>query len=132
MLEIGTGSGYQAAILAELCKSVYSVEIVEVLGKRAKSILADLYDNVFVKTGDGYQGWSEHAPFDAVIVTCSPTHVPKPLVEQLVEGGKIVIPVDENGAQELVLLVKKDGEMVRKNIIPVRFVPMVDGSGDTY
>ncbi|NLB70135.1 MAG: protein-L-isoaspartate(D-aspartate) O-methyltransferase [Lentisphaerae bacterium] len=132
VLEIGTGSGYQAAILAELCKSVYSVEIVEVLGKRAKSILADLYDNVFVKTGDGYQGWSEHAPFDAVIVTCSPTHVPKPLVEQLVEGGKIVIPVDENGAQELVLLVKKDGEMVRKNIIPVRFVPMVDGSGDTY
>ncbi len=132
VLEVGTGSGYQAAVLAELCGSVYSVEIIETLGKRAQGILAGMYDNVHVKIGDGYKGWSEHAPFDAVIVTCSPTHVPQPLIDQLKDGGRIIIPVHEDGEQELVLLVKRGDELMRESIIPVRFVPMVDDTGATY
>ncbi|HDQ03073.1 MAG TPA: protein-L-isoaspartate(D-aspartate) O-methyltransferase [Deltaproteobacteria bacterium] len=132
VLEIGTGSGYQAAILAKLCKSVYTIEIVETLGQRAKKILEDLYDNVHVKIGDGYQGWPDKAPFDAVIVTCAPTHVPQPLAEQLKEGGKMVIPVGRAGIQELVVLTKKKGKLVKQDIIPVRFVPMVDSKGKAY
>ena len=125
VLEIGTGSGYQAAILAELVKEVYSIEIVEPLARRAEATLAQLgYKNVHVKAGDGYKGWPEHAPFDAVIVTCAPDHVPQPLVDQLKEGGRMMIPVGERGRQELFLLEKKAGKMKRRSVIPVRFVPM--------
>ena len=132
VLEIGTGSGYQAAILAELCKNVYTIEIVEVLGKRAEQLLAKLYKNVHIKIGDGYQGWPDAAPFDAILVTCAPTAVPQPLVDQLAEGGKMVIPVGAAGAQELVVLQKKNGRLERQAIIPVRFVPMINRHGKTY
>ncbi len=133
VLEIGTGSGYQAAILGELCDSIYTIEIVEVLGKRAANLLDTLeYDNIEVKVGDGYKGWPEHAPFDAIIVTCSPTQVPQPLQDQLAEGGRMVIPVGRRDAQELVLLTKQEGKLQQNHIIPVRFVPMVDSTGATY
>ena len=125
VLEIGTGSGYQAAILAELVKDVYSIEIVEPLARTAKAALARLgFKNVHVKAGDGYKGWPEHAPFDAVIVTCAPDHVPQPLVDQLKEGGRMMIPVGSRGSQELYLFEKKAGKMERKSVLPVRFVPM--------
>ncbi len=125
VLEIGTGSGYQAAILAELAAKVYTIEIVEPLGKRADETLQRLgYKNVQVKIGDGYQGWPEHAPFDAVIVTCAPDHVPRPLVEQTKEGGRIVIPVGPAGDQTLYLLEKKNGRLEQRNVLPVSFVPM--------
>jgi protein-L-isoaspartate(D-aspartate) O-methyltransferase len=135
VLEIGTGSGYQAAVLAEICDSVYTMEIIEKLGRRADKLLKDLgYDKVKVKVGDGYKGWKEHAPFDAIIVTCAPTHVPEPLKEQLVEGGKIIIPVGAGGwyGQELILFTKEKGRIKRKDVIPVRFVPMVDEKGKKY
>ena len=125
VLEIGTGSGYQAAILAELAAKVYTIEIVEPLGKRAAQTLQRLgYKNVQVKIGDGYQGWPEHAPFDAVIVTCAPDHVPRPLVEQIKEGGRIVIPVGPAVDQTLYLLEKKNGRLEQRNVLPVSFVPM--------
>jgi protein-L-isoaspartate(D-aspartate) O-methyltransferase len=133
ILEVGTGSGYQAAILGELCEAVYTIEIIEKLGKRADSLLQALnYKNIFVRVGDGYQGWPEAAPFDAVIVTCAPTHVPKPLEEQLKEGGRIIIPVGVNYTQELVLLVKRKEELVKEKSIPVLFVPMRDSGGKKY
>lgn len=133
VLEVGTGSGYQAAILAELCKQVYTVEIIETLSRTAEKMLAELeYDNVHVKTGDGYKGWPEHAPFDAIIVTCSPADIPEPLKKQLAEGGKMIIPVGESYDQELVLLEKKEGKLVEKQVLPVVFVPMVDEKGETY
>lgn len=125
VLEIGTGSGYQAAILGELVAEVYTIEIIEPLGKGAAATLQQLgYKNVYVKIGDGYQGWPEHAPFDAVIVTCAPDHVPRPLVEQIKDGGRIIIPVGPAGAQELYLLEKKDGRLKHRAVLPVRFVPM--------
>ncbi len=125
VLEIGTGSGYQAAILAELVAEVYSIEIVEPLGKSAEATLQRLgYKNVEVKTGDGYKGWPQHAPFDAIIVTCAPDHVPKPLVDQLKEGGRMIIPVGAYGAQELYLLEKANGQLRQGAVLPVRFVPM--------
>jgi len=125
ILEIGTGSGYQAAILAELAAEVYSIEIIESLALRAESLLNRLgYGNVHVKAGDGYQGWPAKAPFDGIIVTCAPDNIPKPLVEQLAEGGRMVIPVGDSSYQELVLLEKKDGKIFKREIIPVRFVPM--------
>ena len=125
VLEIGTGSGYQAAILAELVKEVYTIEIVEPLAQTAGALLARLgYKNVHVKTGDGYKGWPEHAPFDAVIVTCAPDHVPQPLVDQLKEGGRMMIPVGGRGSQELYLFEKTAGKLERKSVTPVRFVPM--------
>lgn len=133
VLEIGTGSGYQAAILGELCDSIYTIEIVEVLGKRAANLLNTLgYENIEVKVGDGYKGWPEHAPFDAIIVTCSPTQIPQPLQDQLAEGGRMVIPVGKRDAQKLVLLTKQEGKLQQQHIIPVRFVPMVDSTGATY
>ena len=133
VLEIGTGSGYQAAILGELCDSVFTIEIFESLGNKAKKTLDELgYDNVMVKIGDGYKGWEEHAPFDAIIVTCSPSHVPQPLQEQLAEGGRMIIPVGERFAQKLVLLRKKDGKISKESVLPVRFVPMIDEKGDKY
>jgi protein-L-isoaspartate(D-aspartate) O-methyltransferase len=125
VLEIGTGSGYQAAILAELAAKVYTIEIVEPLGKKAAQTLQRLgYKNAQVRIGDGYQGWPEYAPFDAVIVTCAPNHVPQPLVEQIKEGGRIVIPVGPPGDQTLYLLEKKNGRLEQRNVLPVSFVPM--------
>lgn len=125
VLEIGTGSGYQAAVLAGLVKSVHTIEIVRPLAARAKADLARLgYANVTVRTGDGYQGWPEAAPFDAIIVTCAPDHVPRPLVDQLKEGGRMVIPVGTGFAQELCLLRKTKGRVTREAVLPVVFVPM--------
>src|SRR5438093_6367096 len=125
VLEIGTGSGYQAAILAELVSEIYSIEIVEPLAKNAEAALQRLgYKNVHVKAGDGYKGWPEAGPFDAVIVTCAPDKVPQPLVDQLKDGGRMVIPVGDRFAQELYLLEKKDGRLEQSAVLPVRFVPM--------
>ena len=124
VLEVGTGSGYQAAILAELAKQVYSVEIIEKLATSSEKLLLELgYKNIQVKAGDGYLGWPEAAPFDAIIVTCAPDHVPKPLIEQLKEGGRLVIPVGEYG-QELKKIVKRPGKSESTNVIPVIFAPM--------
>jgi protein-L-isoaspartate(D-aspartate) O-methyltransferase len=125
VLEIGTGSGYQAAVLSPLVKQVYTIEIVERLGRRAISTLRRLrYDNIFVKIGDGFQGWSEHAPFDKIIVTCSPDKVPQPLVDQLREGGLMVVPVGELHQQTLYLLRKRDGKLESEALRPTLFVPM--------
>jgi protein-L-isoaspartate(D-aspartate) O-methyltransferase len=125
VLEIGTGSGYQTAILAELVKDVYTIEIVEPLAKDASARLARLgYSNAHVKIGDGYQGWPEVAPFDAIIVTCAPDKVPQPLTQQLKEGGRMIIPVGTGLDQQLFLLEKKDGQMAQRAILPVRFVQM--------
>jgi protein-L-isoaspartate(D-aspartate) O-methyltransferase len=125
VLEIGTGSGYQAAILAELGAAVYSIEIIEPLAETAESTLRRLgYKNVHIKTADGYKGWPEQAPFDACIVTCAPNHVPQPLIDQLKEGGRMMIPVGEKFAQQLYLLKKKNGRIEQSAILPVRFVPM--------
>jgi protein-L-isoaspartate(D-aspartate) O-methyltransferase len=125
VLEIGTGSGYQAAVLAGLVAEVYSIEIVEPLLVRARADLERLgFRNVQVRAGDGYAGWPEAAPFDAIIVTCAPDHVPEPLVAQLREGGRMVIPVGPSGAQQLHLLEKRSGAMVRRALLGVRFVPM--------
>ena len=125
VLEIGTGSGYQAAILAELCTHIYTIEILGPLATRAKTLLEELgYKNFTVKCGDGFLGWKEFAPFDAIIVTCAPAEVPQPLLEQLKEGGRLVIPVGTI-FQELKLIKKKSGEVTTESIIPVRFVPML-------
>ena len=127
ILEIGTGSGYQAAILAEMGADVYSIEIVPALAEHARTVLAaEGYDGVHVKCGDGYKGWPEHAPFDAIIVTCAPGNIPEALVEQLKVGGRMILPVG-TGIQQLILL-EKDTDTFRE--IPdmyVRFVPMVRG-----
>ena len=126
VLEIGSGSGYQAAILAELVADVYTIEIVEPLAKTAEATLQRLgYTDVHVKVGDGYKGWPEQAPFDAIIVTCAPDKVPQPLVDQLKEGGRMVIPVGERFAQQLYLLEKKNGQLKESVTLPVRFVPRV-------
>lgn len=125
VLEVGTGSGYQAAILAELVSEVYSVEIVEPLAKSAEAILQRLgYKNVRLKIGDGYQGWPEKGPFDAIIVTCAPDKVPQTLVDQLKDDGRMVIPVGDRFAQQLYLLEKKNGQLKQSATLPVRFVPM--------
>ncbi|MDG1875197.1 MAG: protein-L-isoaspartate(D-aspartate) O-methyltransferase [Mariniblastus sp.] len=125
VLEIGTGSGYQAAILSPLVKEVYSIEIVERLGKTAAKVLKKLkYKNVLTKIGDGYKGWAEHAPFDKIIVTCSPEDIPQPLIDQLKEGGTIIVPMGERHQQTLYLMEKKDGKMVRRALRPTLFVPM--------
>jgi protein-L-isoaspartate(D-aspartate) O-methyltransferase len=128
VLEIGTGSGYQAAILAELAKEVYTIEIIESLASTAKKRLSELgYQNVMLKAGDGYSGWPEAAPFDAIIVTAAPDHIPKPLIEQLKEGGRMVVPVGTY-TQELRKIVKKSGKIETIDVIPVLFVPMT-GNG---
>jgi protein-L-isoaspartate(D-aspartate) O-methyltransferase len=125
VLEVGTGSGYQAAVLSELVAEVYTIEIVEPLARRAADDLARLgYQNVQVRAGDGYQGWPEAAPFDAIIVTCAPDHVPQPLLAQLAEGGRMIIPVGPAGDQALHLMEKHGGEIRRRAVLPVRFVPM--------
>ena len=135
VLEVGTGSGYQAAVLGEIVKRVYSIEIVEPLGKRSAALLKKLgYDNVTVKVGDGYKGWPEHGPFDAIIVTAAPDHVPAPLVEQLKVGGRMVIPVGPEGATQRLLVIEKgkDGKVSRREVMLVRFVPLTrEESEDT-
>lgn len=131
VLEIGTGSGYQAAVLSGLVKEVYSIEIVEPLARRAEAVLKRLgYDNVHTRTGDGYKGWREKAPFDAVIVTCAPDHIPQPLVDQLKEGGRMIIPVGPANDQKLYLLEKKGGKVERRAVLPVRFVPMTGDANE--
>lgn len=124
VLEIGTGSGYQAAVLAELVEEVYTIEIIPMLAERAEKLLKELgYDGIQVRAGDGYLGWPEAAPFDAIIVTAAPEQIPAPLIEQLGEGGRLVLPVGDE-YQELVRVVKDGGEIWRENLLPVRFVPM--------
>jgi len=127
VLEIGTGSGYQAAILAKLVKHVYSIEIIEALADEARSRLARLgYENVTTKLGDGYYGWKEHAPFDAIVVTAASSHVPPPLIEQLKAGGRMVIPVGGQFMTQQLLLLEKtaNGKIVTRQLAPVRFVPL--------
>jgi protein-L-isoaspartate(D-aspartate) O-methyltransferase len=124
VLEIGTGSGYQAAILGELCAEVYSIEIIETLYTSATARLQSLgYSHVHTRCGDGFSGWPEKAPFDGIVVTCAPKKVPSPLIEQLAEGGRLVIPVGQFW-QELMVLEKINGKVEKRDIIPVRFVPM--------
>jgi len=131
VLEIGTGSGYQAAVLAELVDEVYSIEIVTALAKTAEATLARLgYRNVHLKISDGYKGWPEQAPFDAIIVTCAPDKIPQPLIDQLEDGGRMIIPVGERFAQQLFLLEKKNGRLKQSATLPVRFVPMVRSGSD--
>jgi len=127
VLEVGTGSGYQAAVLSELASHVYSIEIIEPLGLEAKSLLQDLgYDNVTVKIGDGYHGWPEHAPFDAILVTAAAEHIPEQLTQQLKPGGRLVIPVGKQGqAQSLRILTKgADGKIEQRDVLSVAFVPL--------
>jgi protein-L-isoaspartate(D-aspartate) O-methyltransferase len=126
VLEVGTGSGYQAAVLAALGTEVYTIEIVRPLGEQAQKVLQDLgYDKkVKVRVGDGYAGWPEAAPFDAIIVTCAPEKVPQPLIDQLKVGGRMIIPVGDRITQELILLKKETTGMNRTSVLPVRFVPM--------
>jgi len=124
VLEIGTGSGYQAAVLAEIVDSVFTIEIVKPLAERAESTLTELgYTNVLVRCGDGYRGWPEHAPFDGIIVTAAPDHVPQPLVDQLAVGGQMVIPVG-SFSQDLLIIRKTKEGVVTDTTLPVRFVPM--------
>ena len=128
VLEIGTGSGYQAAVLAKLVHHVYTIEIVPELGRNAKAALKRLgYDNISVRVGDGYKGWPEEEPFDRIIVTAAPEKVPEALVDQLKPGGRMVLPVGPRWWGQDLLVIEKDerGKVVRKNTIPVRFVPMV-------
>ena len=129
VLEIGTGSGYQAAILGELVHEVYTIELIPKLGRQAQALLEELgYDNIHVIVGDGYKGWPDEAPFDAIIVTCAPEKIPQKLVEQLREGGRMIIPVGPvGGVQKLVKGVKKSGRMEIRDELSVRFVPMVKG-----
>lgn len=128
VLEVGTGSGYQAAILSILAKEVYSIEIVDSLGKSARQKLKELgYANVEVRIGDGYQGWPEKAPFDVIILTASPPKIPQSLIDQLAEGGILVAP-EGDYSQELVKITKKNGKIIKKTITYVRFVPMIHGS----
>lgn len=133
VLEIGTGSGYQAAVLGELCKHVYTIEIVTPLGKKASKLLQELgYDQVQVRIGNGYEGWPEAAPFDRIIVTCAPEEIPQPLMDQLVPGGRMVIPVGGQMETQYMVVVNKDkkGRISQKKHYPVRFVPMTGKSED--
>ncbi len=124
VLEVGTGSGYQAAVLGELAAEVYSIEILPDLARRAASVLEELgYTNVHVKIGDGYLGWPGKAPFDAIILTAAPPEIPLPLLQQLAEGGRLIAPVGVD-FQQLVLIRKKNGVLEKRNLLPVRFVPM--------
>lgn len=125
VLEIGTGSGYQAAVLAEIVHKVYTLEIVPELGKMAENRLKKMgYDNIYTKVSDGYHGWSEHAPFDAIIVTAAAEEIPKPLIDQLADGGRMIIPVGPAfDIQNLVIVTKKNGVVKQKKLFAVRFVP---------
>ena len=127
VLEVGTGSGYQAAVLAEIVASVYTIEIVDALGRKAAATLSALgYRNVTTRIGDGYNGWKEHAPFDGILVTAAPAEIPKPLIDQLKPGGRLVIPVGGRfDVQDLMVIEKKeDGSTTTRRTLPVRFVPL--------
>lgn len=131
VLEIGTGSGYQAAVLSELVAEVYTIEIVEPLGEATAALLHKLgYNHVHPKIGDGYLGWPEHAPFDKIIVTCSPEKVPQPLIDQLADGGKLIVPLGERYQQVFHLFEKRDGDLVETKLLPTLFVPMT-GTSET-
>ncbi len=124
VLEVGTGSGYQAAVLAEIVDKVYTIEIIEKLARRAEQVLQQCdYTNIEIRVGDGYKGWPEEAPFDAVIVTAAPDHIPQPLIDQLKPDGRLVIPVGRFN-QNLLRITKTDDGLRRENLLPVRFVPM--------
>jgi protein-L-isoaspartate(D-aspartate) O-methyltransferase len=129
VLEIGTGSGYQTAILSEMAREVYSMEIHDRLGEAARERLKRMdYKNIYIKIGDGYNGWPEKAPFQAVMVTCAPKEIPRPLINQVSDGGKMVVPVgEEQGIQKLILLRKDKGFLIKKEVMNVLFVPMVKG-----
>ncbi|WP_022852863.1 protein-L-isoaspartate(D-aspartate) O-methyltransferase [Thermodesulfatator atlanticus] len=130
VLEVGTGSGYQAAILAELARWVYSIERYPSLAHRAKRILEKLgYNNVIIKVGDGTKGWPEAAPFDAIIVTAAGPKIPEPLIEQLKDGGRLVMPVGDEWSQYLIKVIKKDGQLIKENLGAVRFVKLVGEYG---
>ncbi len=133
ILEVGTGTGYQTALLAELSKDVFSIEIDPNLSAMAAGNLKQTeYRNIHLRTGDGYVGWKEHAPFDAIIVDCAPDHIPQALLDQLAPGGRMVLPVSyASNVQELILIEKTSaGEFKRKNLIPVQFVPLIRGNND--
>lgn len=126
VLEIGTGSGYQTAILSQLCKEVFSIELIPSLGKLAETTLKEEeYNNVKLKTGDGYLGWKEFAPYDRIIVTCAPTNIPKALLDQLAEGGKMIVPIGESHRQKLYLIEKQNGKTKQTETLAVSFVPMI-------
>jgi protein-L-isoaspartate(D-aspartate) O-methyltransferase len=130
VLEVGTGSGYQAAVLSRIVKEVYTIEIVEALARGAQETLRELgYDNVQLRAGDGYAGWPEAAPFDSIIVTAAPDHIPRPLVEQLKNGGRMVIPVGQAGWIQQLQLLEKDeqGRVQISDVMPVGFVPLTRG-----
>jgi protein-L-isoaspartate(D-aspartate) O-methyltransferase len=132
VLEVGTGSGYQGAVLAELAGAVYTIEIVEPLARQAADTFNKLgYRNVSTRVGDGYRGWAEHAPYDSIIVTAAPRDVPKPLIEQLKTGGRLVVPVGGQAAGQSLLVLEKqpDGSLTRRTVMAVRFVPLVDRAG---
>ena len=133
VLEIGTGSGYQAAVLGELAREVYSIEIVEPLADRAKQTLSDLgYENIKVKWGDGYKGWPEYAPFDVILVTAAPPEVPQALLDQLKVGGRLIAPVGDF-YQKLVRITRTKTDFKKESLLPVIFVPMVKGKeGESY
>jgi protein-L-isoaspartate(D-aspartate) O-methyltransferase len=129
-LEVGTGSGYQAAILSELCEEVYTIEIIEALGTAARSRLARLgYNNIEVRIGDGYYGWEEHAPFDVIIVTAVASHVPPPLLAQLKPNGLMILPVGSRFTTQQLVLVRKDADdrITTRQVLPVAFVPLTGG-----
>ncbi|MDD5018901.1 MAG: protein-L-isoaspartate(D-aspartate) O-methyltransferase [Candidatus Omnitrophica bacterium] len=131
VLEIGTGSGYQAAVLCRLARKVYTIEIIKELAESARERLQQMAcSNVVVRHGDGYQGWPEEAPFDAIIVTAAPDKVPEELTKQLKEGGKMVVPVGTDFQELFVLTKNQDGTLTQEHIIPVRFVPMVRGNNE--
>jgi protein-L-isoaspartate(D-aspartate) O-methyltransferase len=132
VLEIGTGSGYQAAVLAGLVAEVYTIEIISDLAQQAAADLKRLgCTNVHVRAGDGYQGWAEAAPFDSIIVTCAPERVPQPLIDQLKDGGRIIIPIGAAWNQDLILLRKRSGKLEQQAVLPVSFVPMTgEGVGN--
>lgn len=129
VLEIGTGSGYQAAVLAEIVDTVYTIEIIPELARQATARLAKMgYKNIITKQGDGYKGWKEHAPFDIIMVTAADDHIPQPLIDQLAENGRLVMPIGSpSSAQQLVLATKKGGKVEKKKLAMVRFVPLLHG-----
>ena len=132
VLEIGTGSGYQAAVLSEVAGTVYTVEIVEPLAREAQERFTRLgYRNIVARTGDGYRGWPEHAPFDSIMVTAAPREVPQPLIDQLRPGGRLVVPVGSQASGQSLLLIEKqaDGTVTRRHVLAVRFVPLTDKGG---